>query len=79
MKGSYPNLASVDKRLDMMRTHLVMAILANKRYCLCHCNPIVAHIDVSLLILLRSFQILHSLSIHYFLEKYNIYQTDIYF
>lgn len=57
MKGSYPNLTPVDKRLDMMRTYLVMAVLANKRYCLCHCHPIVAHIDVSLFILLRSFQI----------------------
>jgi hypothetical protein len=33
-----------------------MAILANKRYCLCHCHPIIAHIDVSLFILLRPFQ-----------------------
>jgi hypothetical protein len=50
MKGSYPNLASVNKRLDMMRTHLVMAILANNRYRLCHCHPIVAHINASLFI-----------------------------
>lgn len=31
MKGSHPNLASVDKRLDMMRTHRVIAVLANHR------------------------------------------------
>ena len=31
MQGSRANLASIDKRLDMMRTHRVMAVLANRR------------------------------------------------
>ena len=43
MKGACADLASVDKRLDMMRTHRVMAILADDRYRFCGCNPVGAH------------------------------------
>jgi hypothetical protein len=48
MKGSRANLASVDKRLDMMKAHRVMAVLANHRYRFCYCHPVVVHIGVSL-------------------------------
>jgi hypothetical protein len=47
MKGSHTNLASVDKLLDMMRTHRVMTVLANHCNCCCCCYPIAAHVSVS--------------------------------
>ncbi len=47
MKGSHTNLASVDKRLDMMRTHQVMALLADHRDCFCCCYPIAVHSNSS--------------------------------
>jgi len=48
MQGPRANLASVDKRLDMMKAHRVMAVLANHRYRFCYCHPVVVHIGVSL-------------------------------
>jgi hypothetical protein len=47
MKGSRANLASVDKLLDMMRTHRVMTVLANHCNCCCCCYPMAAHVSVS--------------------------------
>ncbi len=43
MQVSRANLASIDKRLDMMKTHRVMAVLANRRDRFCWCYPIAAH------------------------------------
>src|SRR6266699_5235570 len=47
MKGSHTNLASVDKRLDMMRTHQVMALFADHRDRFCCCYPIAVHSNSS--------------------------------
>jgi hypothetical protein len=47
MKGSHTNLASVDKRLDMMRTNQVMALLADHRDRFCCCYPIAVHSNSS--------------------------------
>ena len=48
MKGSRTNLPSVDKCLDMMKAHRVMAVLADRRYRFCYCYPVIAHSGVSL-------------------------------
>ena len=48
MRGSCANLAFVDKRSDMMRTHRVMAVFADNPYRFYCCNPVVAHGGVSL-------------------------------
>jgi hypothetical protein len=47
MKGSHTNLASVDKRLDMMGTHQVMALLADHRDRFCWCYPMAVHSNSS--------------------------------
>ncbi len=47
MKGSHTNLASVDKRLDMMRTHQVMALLADHCDGFCWCYPMAVHSNSS--------------------------------
>jgi hypothetical protein len=47
IQGSRTNLASVDKRLDVRRTHRVMAVLANYSHGLDECDPIAAHRNAS--------------------------------
>jgi len=47
IRGSRPNLASIDKRLDMMKTHRVMAVPADNRYRFCGGNPVITHDRVS--------------------------------
>ena len=48
IKGSRANLASVDKHLDMMRTHRMIAVLADHHDRFCDGHPVVAHGGVSL-------------------------------
>src|SRR5436190_2998315 len=47
LRRARANLASLDKGLDMMGTHCMMAMLANNLYCCCRCNPIITHSAVS--------------------------------
>jgi hypothetical protein len=50
IKRSHANLASDDKRSDMMWTDRVMAMLADNRGRFCGCNPVVTHVSVSFFI-----------------------------
>lgn len=43
MRGARTNLASVDKRLNMMKAHRVMAVLPDERDRFCYSHPVVAH------------------------------------
>jgi hypothetical protein len=55
-KGTHPNLASANQRLNIVGTDRVMAVFADDRYRFCVCNPGVTHMRDILSLLERTYK-----------------------